>query len=154
MVGCLIYITVVLLKLPYVNASLDTLSLFCMAELMLISCLAHLLPAVGEWQGTYIDDLLSTILLGVAFVLFLYTLLQLVKATRWLVRHPAVRRLLRKSQTSRFRVSSQFNSALGDSELMEGESEQSILGDSSRETIDATKPATRTNRVSALELAG
>lgn len=143
MVLCLCYIIVVLLNMPYVHESLDNLSLFCMTELMLISSLGHLLPKIGDWQGTYIDDLLSTILLMFSIVLFLYALLQLVRATRWLMYHPMLRKCRKSLPGNRLRVNSRIT--MLDSELTESESTMSLdaavyEAGSSRDSV-ASKPS-------------
>lgn len=72
------------------------------------------IPSILTWntpwsQGTYIDQLLSALLLMITFVLLLLVLLQVVRASRWLVYHPAIRRWFRKSSPmTRLRVATQF----------------------------------------------
>lgn len=49
-------------------------------------------------KGTFVDDLLSALMLTLFFLLVLYSLFQLMRATRWLSHRPWVQRLLRKTQ--------------------------------------------------------
>lgn len=109
---CLVYIVTVLIHNPFLYTTWDFLSLLCAVEVLLLSLLAHVLPAEGAWQGSYIDVLLSLILLFLVFLVVVYFCSLVVRASRALMRHPKLRKLLAPKPVTRLRMATQFRGRL------------------------------------------